>query len=312
MKSILIDILGGDFNEEEILKGIKEIYPNVKSEYEFVIIGPKEIILKYFKEDEVKIIDINKEVTNNTSAMAILHDLEDTALVNAYNYLKENEDTVGLLTVSATGCVFVGAIFKLGLIKGIKNPVLATELYRTDFTRFVMVDCGANLDITKEQYLDFARIGMVFEKALGINNPKIALANLGVEEKKGNRQMKEAYQLLKESNLNFIGNVEFNRIFKDSFDVLVCDGAIGNCILKNAEGVGKAILDLDLPDNIKDTINHLFNYNDQGAAILLGPNKIVLKAHGAANKNTIASSIEELIRLDKGRLIESLKEEYSK
>ena len=312
MKSIVVDILGGDNNKDEILMGLKEIYPKIKDSYRFVIVGSELDILNYFSLDEVTIINVSKEVLNTTSPMAMLHDLEDTALVKSYNYLKENEDSIGLLTVSSTGCVLVGSIFKLGLIKGIKFPVLASEIYRMDFSRFLLLDCGANLDSSAGMLKDYARMGNVFEKALGIKEPKVALANLGPEEGKGNKAMKEAYNLLKESNLSFVGNVEFNQIFNTYFDVLVADGAIGNSILKNAEGVAKAILNnVDLSIENKEKINHLFNYNDQGAAILLGPSKIILKAHGAANKFTIITSIEELIRLDKGNLIKSLKEEYS-
>lgn len=310
MKSIVIDILGGDNNEKEILLGLKEYYKNTK--YHLVIFGPKELIIEYFKENEVTIFDIKNEVTNKTSPMAMLHDMEDTALVHSFNYLKENKDAVGLLTVSSTGCVLTGSIFKLGLIKGIKAPVLASEMYRMDFSRFLIADCGANIDATKEMLLDFAKMGNAFEKASGIENPRIGLLNIGVEEKKGNKVMKEAYNLLKESGLNFIGNIEFNSIYQGKADCIVSDGVIGNSIIKNTEGVAKAILNsIDLPKEAKDRINHLFNYNDYGAAMLLGPKKIILKAHGEANHNTIIESLKIMERLDEGSLIESLEKEFS-
>ena len=311
MKSIVVDILGGDNNEREILIGLKDYFKEMT--YKLVIAGPKELIKEYFNDEEVIILDTNKEVTNHTSPMAILHDMEDTALVLSLNYLKENDDAVGLLTVSSTGCVLTGSIFKLGLINGIKTPVLASEMYRMDFSRFLIADCGANIDVTSNMLLDFARIGNAFEKAKGIKNPKIGLLNIGVEEKKGNKVMKEAYSLLKDSNMNFIGNIEFNSIYLGLADCIVCDGVIGNSIIKNTEGVAKAIINsVNLDTKSKDKINHLFNYNDFGSAIFLGPKKIILKAHGEANRNTIIESLKNMCELDKGQLIEALEKEFSK
>ena len=310
MKSIVVDILGGDDNSKEILKGLKEYAIN--SLYHLVVVGPKELILDYFNESDVEVIDIEKEVTNETSPMAILHDAEDTALVASYNYLKNHEEAIGLLTVSSTGCVLTGSIFKLGLIKGIKSPVLASELYYPDFKKFLLVDCGANIDATPAMLLDFAKIGNAFMKSNGIINPRIGLANLGIEEKKGNKQMKEAYNLLKNSNLNFIGNIEFNRIYDGLADVLVSDGAIGNSIIKNSEGVAKTILKNALiSTEAYEYINHLFNYNDYGAAILLGPKRIILKAHGAATSKTIVESLKLMEELGSNDLILALEKEFS-
>ena len=200
-----------------------------------------------------------------------------------------------------------------GLINGIKAPVLASEMYRMDFSRFLIADCGANIDVTSNMLLDFARIGNAFEKAKGIKNPRIGLLNIGVEEKKGNQVMKETYSLLKASNMNFIGNIEFNSIYLGNADCIVCDGVIGNSIIKNTEGVAKAIMNsVNLDLESKNKINHLFNYNDFGSAILLGPKKIILKAHGEANHNTIIESLKMMEELENGHLIEALEKEFSK
>lgn len=310
MRSIVIDILGGDDNSFEILEGLKEY--SKKAEYRMVIVGPKKDILKYLSEEECLIIDIEKEVTNQTSPMAILHDLEDTALVASYNYLKNHEDAIGLLTCSSTGCVLTGSIFKLGLIKGIKMPYLAAEMFNTDFTRFLIGDCGANIDIPSSSLYDFAKIGNAFMLAKGNKSPRIGLLNLGVEEGKGNKVMKEAYNLLKASSLNFVGNIEFDSIYQNKADVLVCDGAIGNSIIKNTEGVAKTILNsVPLDSTAKEHIHHLFGYNDYGSAILLGPKKIILKAHGKANRNTIIESLKNLEALDKGGFIQYLEKEFT-
>ena len=313
MKKIVVDLLGGDLPLEEILKGINGLLEK-NIDYKLVLVGPEEIIKQHVKYD-VEIIDAKYDVESNTNPMDMMSKLQDSALMKSYSYLKNNDDAVGIVSMAGTGCVFVGALFIIGLIKGIKAAVLAGDLFNKNKEHICVLDLGANIDSTANQLVDFARIGNAYMKSYyGIESPRIGLANLGVEPKKGNKVIKAAYELISNTNLNFIGNVEFSNIFGTGHDVIVCDGLTGNTILKNTEGVAKIIMDIvskyENTSDVNEEIFKLFSYNEQGGSFLLGVNKIVVKAHGACNASTIEACISQAINLDKGNFISNLKKEF--
>lgn len=316
MKYIVVDVLGGDLGIGVILDGIKSLIPTLDEGYKLVLVGPKSEITKVINEEDVVIVDASYDVSSDANPMKMRSEFTDSALMKSLMFLKNNDDAVGLVSMSSTGCLLIGSLFEIRLIKNIKAAVLVSCLLTDKYKNFCLLDCGANIDVNEHQLFDFAKLGNAFMKSFyNLESPKIGLANVGVEEKKGTKVIKCTYDLLKESNLNFIGNIEFSNVFTSDMDVLVCDGFTGNNILKNSEAVANVIMNLankhNASDELKNEIYRLFDYNSQGGATLLGLNKIVVKAHGACTASTIIATINQVIALDKGNLIENLKEEFN-
>ena len=187
---------------------------------------------------------------------------------------------------------------------------------------FCLCDCGANVDCKSEHLVGFAKMGTIYMKTyFHIDNPRVGLISNGSEDKKGNQLTKETHELLSKAEINFIGNIEGTKVLNDSIDVLVCDGFDGNILLKNIEGTAKTTIK-DIYSKIKDStdenekkvlkelIKHLLNkydFNFLGGAILLGVNKIVVKAHGSGDNETIKNTLLQSYKLAKNNLIDKIK-----
>lgn len=315
MRKIVVNMLGTDGTVYDLIPGVNKALSQMPEGYSLVLVGPKDILEKEIKYD-VEIIDASYDIKSNTNPTDMMAKYTDCALMKSYDYLKK--DGAALVTASGTGCVFVGALFKIGLVENIKSAVLACDLLSKDFQRICVLDLGANIDCKANQLYDFARIGNAFMKSYHkVENPRIGLANLGSEPKKGTQVLKNTYEMLEQSDLNFVGNIEFFNSFSSTHDVLVCDGLIGNAILKNAEQMYRINLEYMQKYNVyNEEMMHklylLFDYNDQGGSFILGINKVVVKMHGGANSNTIWQTINQAIELDKSNFIDELKKEFSK
>ena len=318
MKEIVVDLLGSDYGQEELLSGVIKAIKKFK-EFRFVCAGDKKTILSALEKNkidhkQVKILDTNKVITNNDNPMLIARgEFLDTSLLMCLNYLKENSSSIGLITAGSTGATLVGSRFKLGLINNIQTPALAAVLKSHKGKDFLLLDCGANLSFNSDKYVEFALIGNAFMKAfLKNNNPRVALLNVGVEEHKGTEALKSAYLELKNKNVNFVGNIEGNDVFLNKADVVVTDGFTGNILLKSAESVGLICSSITSCDTEKKKINSLFNYTSLGGALVLGAKKIIYKAHGSSKSNSIVPICSDLINLDKNNYIKIIEKEFSK
>ncbi len=211
------------------------------------------------------------------------------------------------VTAGNTGAAMVTALFRLGRLRGVDRPAIA-PIFPTASGSCVVLDVGANPDCKPENLVQFAIMGSVYaEKVRGVNNPKIGLVSNGEEEGKGNELVRAATPLLKKSRLNYYGNVEGKEVIGGKVDVAVTDGFVGNVMLKTAEAVGKLILD-DVKLAISKggpfvmvggllvkpalgSIKKLLDPSEQGAAILLGVNGLVLIGHGRSDALAIKSAI---------------------
>ncbi len=309
---IIVDAFGGDNAPLEILKGAALAVEELGCE--IVLVG-----------DEAKIKACASENNINISGMDIRH-TEDVIMVedDPKTILKEHKDSsmgLGLqlladgegdafVTAGSTGAVVVGATFIVKRIKGIKRAAIAS-LMPNDEGMFMMMDCGANLTCSPEVLNSFAIMGKTYmEKVMGVSNPRIALANIGVEENKGTETLVEAYQIMKNANYNFVGNIEVRDIAKGGADVVVAEGFTGNVILKMYEGVAGVI-----SSNIKamfkknpmtmiaalmmkgglDNFKKKMDYKEFGGAPLMGIAKPVIKSHGSADARTFKNAIKQAI-----------------
>ena len=314
MKKIIIDVCGSDFGPETILRGVKASL-DLLSDYRLVLVGDENIIretigCKTIAQNEIEILHSEDVITNHDAPTAVFKGREKASMVMALDRLKSDADCVGMLSAGNTGALMVGSIFRLGLAKGMRQPALASDLPGFTDRHVILVDCGAGIDSKPDDLVGFALMGCAgFRAMYGAAEPKVALLSVGREDGKGNTLTKETFALLKQQPINFIGNIEGNDIFTGEADVVVCDGFVGNVVLKNAESVGlHAMRMLDVPDaspetrevleKIKRQLFATFAYNDQGGAIFLGTKKAIVKMHGCATESTVRACIGQMIRME--------------
>lgn len=307
---IAIDLMGGDLGLSSNLKGCVDAIKEYN--IEMIFVGKEELIKEELKnynleKNSYSIVDAKEVISNEEKAgMAILRKKE-SSMVKALNLVKEGE-AQAVISAGSTGALLSGATLLVGRINGIKRPALAPVMPTIDGVA-VLIDAGANVDSKPEYLRQFGLMGSIYaEKVIGINNPKVGLANIGEEPEKGNELVKQAYVLLNDSDINFIGNLEVRDVFTGKADVIVCDGFVGNTILKTAEGAAKMILKLlkkSLMGSIKSKIGALIlknnfknlkkelDYSEYGGAPLLGVKGGVIKAHGSSDSNAIKNAIRQ-------------------
>ena len=307
---IILDGMGGDHAPVEIVKGAVEASKEMN--HTIVIVGDEEKIaaeLKKYKYDEKQIlIEHASEVIETCDApVKAVRTKKDSSMVKGITMVKEGQ---GDLFISAgnSGALLVGGLFILGRIQGIDRPAMASIYPILGSNKpSLLVDAGANSECKPDNLLDFATMGSIYlEKVLGRNNPTVGLVNNGVEENKGTTMTKATHELLDKSHLNFVGNVEARELPFGACDVIVCDGFVGNVILKLTEGMalsamgrlkkmflegvkakmGAALL-LDKVKGLKKE----FDYSEYGGAPLLGVRGHMVKMHGSSNANAVKNTI---------------------
>lgn len=319
MIKIVVDLMGADKPANELVSGcIKAI--NENKDLTVVLCAKEEVILPVldtltYNREQVEIINCTEEITNNDIPTKAFRKKPDSSLVKGLNICKNDPLAGGFVSCGSTGAVLVSSMFILGRI-GEVRPCLACLLLGND-GEFLISDCGANVDCKPEQIVDFAKMGVAYMKAKGIENPRVRLLSNGAEEKKGPDAIKEAHQMLKVSGLNFLGNVEGKDILASTCDVVAADGFGGNTVIKTIEGTAKALF-MDLLAKakastneaealvLKKTVKELmakYDYNTLGGANLLGVTKPVIKGHGAGEAETFYNMIKEAYALAKGNMI---------
>jgi len=224
--------------------------------------------------------------------------------------------------MGSTGATMASAAFILGTLEGLERPCLGGPFLGLA-PRTVVVDMGSNVDCRPSLLLGFAAMGTVFARNfLGIENPRVGLLSVGSEESKGNRQVAEGYQLFKQSNLNFIGNVEGMDFFTEKADVIVCDGFVGNILMKFTEGLGAAMsaylretLDGKLPTaDLEPIVSKVWATNNLPKKLggpLFGVNGAVIIGHGASKAEGVAGAIDTARRIVEIDLVESMRAELA-
>lgn len=326
---IVLDAISTDDNLEEIIKGaIKALNDN--NNIILYIVGPEneinQILTKYqCNNQDIIIVDAIDKITNEDIPTFAIRNKKESSLYKCFQLLKENDDINGLISAGSTGAILCGAIMNLPSI-GKCRPALSTLLPNEKGELFCLIDCGANVDCKPKQLVDYAIIGDCYMKSMYPNKDiKVGLVSNGSEDSKGNILTKEVFSLLKETNLNFVGNIEGNDILTDKCNVLVCDGFVGNVILKNIEGTAKLIIK-DLYKMMKKSkdelekaylqkaINKLmsqYDFNSLGGAALLGVNKVIIKGHGSANDNTIYNLINTEYSLLKNDFLNKINSSFT-
>jgi len=309
-KKIIVDIAGADAAPEIILQGAISAL-QFDPEYDIVVSGPGKVIRDALESESaelrsrIEIIEAEGAVSNLDDPREMIRGRNDTSMVMALNALKSRDDIAGMVSAGSTGCLMIGSIFRLGLFKGLMQPALSSALWSVKGSYFCLVDCGANVNSKARDIVDYARMGSAFMEAMnGVPEPAVGLVNVGREKGKGSDLAKEAWEALAaEDSIRFIGNIEGSDVLKGEADVVVCDGFTGNVLLKSLEAAGMtAAAMMGYPEKAVK----FFDYNSQGGATFLGTRKIIVKAHGAANADTIRSCIDQVWNLEKGGFTEKM------
>lgn len=310
MKKIVVDCYGGDNAPEEIVKGALDALDAEKN-LSLILTGNSDVLenLVTRHSDRVEIIDAKEVITNDDSPTDAIRKKTESSMVKAFDALKERDEVGGFVSAGSTGAILTGAFMKLGRIKGISRPAMAALLPTSNGNEnVVLCDCGANVDCKPVNLLHFALMADAYARiTTGKNDVKVALLSNGTEDKKGSELNREAFALLKESTLNFVGNMEARDILSGKYDVVVADGFNGNIALKSLEGAGLTIFDM-LKKNVSEgglrakfgalllkpalkKLKHTMDVNEKGGAVFLGTNKVVIKIHGSSKARSVTVGI---------------------
>jgi len=328
---VAVDAMGGDYAPEEIVKGA--VLAARKDDVEIFLVGTVTILEKELAKykltngSSINLVEASDVIKENESPVDVVRRKSNCSVAVAAKMVKSGEADA-LLSAGSTAAAAISAIQFIGMVDGVYRPALVGSL-GSFAPNTVMVDLGANVDCKPHQFLAFAIAGSVYAKRfLNISDPKIALLSTGSEESKGNDAVREAYSLLKDSGLNFIGNIEGSDILSGKANVIVCDGFVGNVLLKFYESIGgyaqvwteqklkkypplRALARLLFKSLFPAT--KISNETEkQGGGILWGVDGVVKIAHGASRAPNIANAIESAKEAVKVGVVESLKSELAK
>lgn len=321
---IIVDAFGGDHAPVEILKGCAMAV--AASDVEILLSGEEDKIRAAAEEngvslDRMTILPANGVIEMSDHPNAILKEKKDCSMAVGLRALHDGTGDA-FVTAGSTGAALIGATFLVKRIRGIKRAALATLLPADGNGHVLMLDCGANADCRPEMLLQFGIMGSKYMTGqLGIENPRVGLLNIGTEETKGGELQLAAFELLKSSDLNFIGNVEARDVLTGVCDVLVCDGFNGNIFLKTCEGTVALVMRNLKSIFLQNLLTKLaaavvkkglkafkkkMDYTEVGGAPLIGVTKPVIKAHGSSNALAIKNAVLQADRFAEAHVVETI------
>ncbi len=327
---IVVDAFGGDNAPLEIVRGASDA--SVQFNTEITLTGNRQKIeeiiinnnLKFF--GKLNIVNTDDVISMHDDPTTILKSHSESSMALAFKELCENRADA-FVSAGSTGAIVVGGTLIVKRIKGIKRPALG-GLIPSPEGHYMLLDMGANAECRPEMLSQFGIMASVYlEKVEGICNPKIGLLNIGVEDTKGDELRVEAYKLLKEAPINFIGNIESREMPKGICDAVVADGFTGNIALKLIEGSSITLFKMIKQAFYKNIFNKiaalilkkdlyalksLMDSSEVGGAPLLGVNKPVIKAHGSSDAKAIKNAIRQAIIFTQKNVIETISENLNK
>jgi glycerol-3-phosphate acyltransferase PlsX len=325
---ILVDAMGGDNAPEAIVNGCLDAVSEADG-FEILLIGDegkiREILNKRsYDTSRIKIHHASEVITVEDTPTKAIKTKKDSSMVVGFKLLKEKKGDI-FLSCGNSGALMTGALFILGRIKGVDRPAIGA-IVPTKAGKGLIIDAGLNTVCKPVNYQQFGIMGSIYMKEmLGIENPKVGLLNIGAEVGKGNETLKQAYSLLSESNINFVGNVEGNDVALGKVDVVVCDGFTGNVLLKFYEGAGsyfynliKGIMLKNLKTKMaalmlkKDmkVLKKIMDADENGGAPILGVDGLVFKSHGSSNARTVKNVIIKASKFAETKALDKIRQEF--
>jgi phosphate acyltransferase len=307
---IAVDVMGGDFGCDVVIDGVKLALHNNSRITNVHLVGQRDQIeaalaRTRFDDGRIHITHASEVLTMEDRPVAAIRRKKDCSITRAVDLVKTGK-AEAMISPGNTGGILAASTLKLGTLPGVERPGIATVIPAPE-NEFVLLDSGANIDCKPIHLVQYAIMGHVYSRdILGYASPRVGILSIGTEAVKGNELTLEAYRLCSKIPINFIGNVEGHDLFRNRVDVVVCDGFVGNIVLKTCESLAKGMLTwlkAELMQNLKRKLGALLARNafraitrrmdpdGYGGAPLLGLNGIVMKAHGSARERAIMHAV---------------------
>lgn len=324
---IALDCMGGDNAPGSIVEGAVDALA-ANNDASIILVGDEGKIReclegKTYDKDRLQIVHASEVILPEEHPAMAVKKKKDSSITKALYLVREGKADA-FISAGSTGAVLVGGQVIIGRLRGIERPGLGPLIPTVDGVA-LLIDCGASVDAGAAKLVQFAKMGSIYMKnVMGIENPKVAIANIGTEESKGNALVQETFPLLKEcKDINFTGSIEARDIPYGKADVIVCEAFTGNIILKMYEGVAYALIGkvkevmmsslktkigaVLIKDELKNTLK-AFDVTEYGGAPLLGLKKLVVKAHGSSKAKEIRKAVEQCIVFQKQNIAELIQE----
>lgn len=319
---IAIDAMGGDNAPQALIAGAEKAIGHFP-DLHITLIGDEKQIHQHLKSSErINIIHTDEVIEGTDEPVRAVRRKKQASMVLMADEVKEGRADA-CISAGNTGALMAAGLFVVGRIEGIERPALAPTLPTLDGQGFLMLDAGANADAKPVHLLQYAIMGAIYaEKVRGISNPRVGLLNIGTEEKKGNELTKQTFPLLKEANINFVGNVESRELLNGVADVVVTDGFTGNMTLKTIEGTALSIFSMlkaELTSTFKSKmaaavlkpqlkgLKAKMDYSEYGGASLFGLKAPVIKAHGSSDATAIFSAVKQAVNMVENQVPATIK-----
>jgi len=312
--NIGIDMMGGDFAPIEAVKGLSLYFNSNQSSANIYCIGDEHVINKLLEENNISsphlhVVHASDVIGYHEHPTKSFREKQDSSIVVGFKMLATGKIDA-FISAGNTGAMLVGAMFSTKVIEGVLRPTVSAIIPKINGGNGVLLDAGLNADCKPEHLNQFAILGSLYSQHIyGIEKPTAGLINIGEEEGKGNIQAQATYPILKENPLiNFIGNIEGRDLFSDKADVMVCDGFVGNIILKMAETFYDLVA---LRGMENDEYYNRFHYENYGGSPVLGVTKPVILGHGISTAKAFCNMLHLAKRMIETDLCGKIKDQFS-
>ena len=327
---IVVDAMGGDFAPQNAVLGAIQAFEQ-KKDFELFLVGKEKEILQVISSNNLSfsrdnIIDADEVIEMGDSPMRSIKAKPNSSIVVGTNLVKDKKADA-FVSAGNTGAVMFASTTIMGKIEGVDRPTIGASM-PSEMGVCHIFDVGASVDSKPQHLLEYALMGTIFTREMfGVENPKVGVLSVGEEEGKGSATSKAAVKLIKQTNLNFVGNVEGRDILKGTVNVVVCDGFVGNIVLKFGEGV-LSLLKYKFKDYaeqsftnklkvglLKSTLKEIlkgFDYQEQGGVPLLGVNGISIIGHGSSTPKAIKNMVLRANEMYEKDLIKKIENSISK
>ncbi|HZG55328.1 phosphate acyltransferase PlsX [Paenibacillus sp.] len=329
---IAIDAFGGDNAPEGIVAGAVEAAKEY-ADAQLILVGDEARIRALLEANgaaglaNVAVRHAPDVIAADEEPVRAVRRKKDASMVVAAALVKDGEADA-VISAGNTGALMTAGLLVVGRMKGIERPALAPMIPTMDGVGVLALDLGANMDATAEQLAQYAVMGSVYRsKVHGIREPRVGLLNVGTEPGKGNEVTKAAYPLLEAAPIRFVGNVEARDVLNGVCDVLVCDGFVGNVMLKSLEGTAAALFGALKQEFTRNTISKLaaailkpglkkfrdkMDYKEVGAAPMLGLSGVVMKSHGSSDARAIKNAVKQTVSALRSDVVGTIHAELGK
>ncbi len=321
---VAVDAMGGDYAPYETVKGAVAALDQL--DVEVLLVGDTGAVEGELEKYDVmgkavRVVPSVGKIGDDEHPMHAFRQKPDASIIVGTKLVRAGQADV-LVSLGSTGASMATAALVLGMMDGLERPCIGGPFLGLA-PRTVLMDLGSNVDCRPSQLLNFAALGSVFaHRFLGTENPRVALLSVGSEKSKGNRQVQDSFQLFEESHLNFVGNVEGMDFFNDKADVIVCDGFVGNILIKFTEGMGtalggylgKLLSPYMSEEQMKGVFNELWQTTNLPRTMggpLFGVNGAVIVGHGSSRADGVAGAIDTAVKYVEMGLLDSMREELA-